>query len=107
MKAQARERRPGNVCLYVGIDVNRKRSQVAVVTEDGQVQFPAALLPFPGHTEHRPDKGDPRIGGACLRCLTIGQFSDRRFRRRDPHRQVSRNMIVPSHATSVAKFGCT
>ena len=25
--------------VYVGIDVHRKRSQVAVVTEDGQVQL--------------------------------------------------------------------
>ena len=36
-KFRARERRPGNVC--VGIDVHRKRSQVAVVTEDGMVQL--------------------------------------------------------------------
>src|SRR5215469_5773608 len=27
------------MCVYVGIDVHRKRSQVAVVTEDGEVQL--------------------------------------------------------------------
>jgi transposase len=33
---RARERRPGDVCLR-GIDVHRKRSQVAVIDQDGQV----------------------------------------------------------------------
>jgi hypothetical protein len=37
--------------VYVGIDVHRKRSQVAVVTEDGEVQFnrnvPNGVEPIP------------------------------------------------------------
>jgi len=38
VKRRARRRRPGYVC-YVGIDVHRKRSQVAVVNGDGQLQL--------------------------------------------------------------------
>ena len=34
------------ISVYVGIDVHRKRSQVAVVTEDGKVQLSVIQNPM-------------------------------------------------------------
>jgi hypothetical protein len=62
--------------VYVGIDVHRKRSQVAVVTEDGQVQVTKNVVngsePFLRLTGDLPS-GTPVAIRGCLRLELAGR----------------------------------
>jgi hypothetical protein len=63
--------------VYVGIDVHRKRSQVAAVAEDGQVQ------PVPDTWSWQPPRTPRAAPDGCLRDHSASDTGEQR----DPHNQ--------------------